>query len=69
MTTEELQRALTERGLCLSMFMSILVDWTVWLWCDTDPALGVFVGEGDSLDQAIRAALDRWDKTYPEAKN
>jgi hypothetical protein len=35
--------------------------WIVWLNADDDRALGVFVGEGDTLQLAIADAIRAWD--------
>jgi hypothetical protein len=37
--------------------------WVVWLAAADDPALGVFVGEGDTLGEAFAAAFASWDGT------
>lgn len=67
MTLSELAKTLRARELSMTMWYA--EDWCVWLFCADDPALGIFPGEGDTIDEAIERALAQWDRKYPEAQN
>ena len=57
-TLDELCAALEERDLDLVALQNGRV---VWLYAPDDPALGVCVGEGDTLALAVAAAFEKWD--------
>ena len=65
MTLDELAKALEERELSMTVWLRDC--WCAWLFCADDPALGIFPGEGDTIDEAIERALAKWDGKYPTA--
>jgi len=62
-TLAELQHELAERGLSARIWTTD--RYLVWLFADDDPELGVFVGEGESLELAFKRALAAWDGAAP----
>jgi len=68
MTLDELDAALAERDLSMQVWPA-MPGWCVWLFCSDDPELGIFPGTGDSIEQAVKAALAQWDGKHPEARN
>lgn len=64
MTLAQLQRELEKRDLALTIHSTTVV----WAFAADDPALGVFPGEGETLEEAVAAALDAWDTGTSEGE-
>lgn len=58
----DLASELEERALSITIWQSSPSSWTIWLFAQDDPALGIFKGEGDDLSLAIAQAFRAWDQ-------
>ena len=57
-----LEDGLRERDLALKLVPVVGGGWCAWVFAWDDPALGVFVGEGDNIGDAVAAAVAAWDE-------
>lgn len=62
LTVSELEQRLRDRSLNVQIFSSVGACFVVWLYAEDDPELGVFPGEGGTLDEALQEAFDSWDQ-------
>ena len=65
MTLAELEKELDERGLSMTVHQPS-PEWSVWLFCSDDPALGIFPGTGVTVEEAVAKALSCWDSSGAE---
>ena len=61
-TVSELEQMLRDRSVSVQIFSSKDACFVVWLYAEDDPELGVFPGEGGTLDEALAEAFDSWDQ-------
>jgi hypothetical protein len=60
MDFQDLETQLSDRAVTAQIFADFS-SWVVWLYASDEPDLGIFIGTGQTLQEAFEAAFVKWD--------